>query len=93
VVLDATDLLAAIGLAEVGCGKKEVLVPPGLSTAQTSVWRSLHRDGPGDPETISRRTGLSAASLLEALSLLELAGYIERDGEGYVISRGGGLAG
>ena len=42
---------------------------------------------------LSNYTGLTAAALLEGLSLLELAGHVERDHEGYVLARRTGLAG
>ena len=85
VVLDAVDVLAAVGLAEHRSDSGETDAPADLSDAETVVWESLARRGSGDPEELSRRTGLTAAVLLEALSLLELAGHIERDGEGYVL--------
>ena len=86
VILDAGDLIAAIGLQEVGEEKDGASRPPGLSTFEGRVWDSLATQGPGDPETLSRRTGLTAAALLEALSMLELSGHVERDDEGYVLS-------
>jgi len=90
VVLDAADVLAAVGLAVHRLDPGEMDPPADLSDAETAVWKSLTRRGPGDPEALSRRTGLTAAALLEALSLMELAGHIERDGEGYVLVERGG---
>lgn len=92
VILDAGDLIAALGLRQAGQGKDGqgndgVSRPPGLSAGEEKVWDALATQGPGDPESLSRRTGLTAAALLEALSILELAGHIERDDEGYVLVR------
>jgi DNA processing protein len=89
-VLDAGDLLAACGLAQTqgsvaGC---EPVEPRGLGPVERRVWQSLAVHGPADVETLSRRTRAPVAGLLEALSLLELAGRIARDGEGYRLENG-----
>jgi DNA processing protein len=86
-ILDAGDLLAAIGLREAGKDEGSASRPPGLSAGEVKIWESLALQGSGDPESLSRRTGLTAAALLEGLSLLELAGHIERDDEGYALVR------
>lgn len=84
-VLDARDILAGLGLVRgrSQAGETDDPVPAGLSETETCVWSALMREGSGDIEALSRRTGLTAAALLEAVSLLELSGHIERDGEGY----------
>jgi DNA processing protein len=84
VVLEAADLLVALGLgAERGVDGP---VPPaGLAPGEDRVWRSLAGLGPASAEELARRTRLPAAKLLEALSLLELAGHVKRDGEGYAL--------
>ncbi len=88
-VLDAADVLAALGLAGAGGGGGEEdrspRMPAGLSPAESAVWRALARHGPGDVESLSRRSGLTAAALFQALSFLELAGHVHRDGEGYAL--------
>ena len=85
VVLDALDVLAGLGLAGSPDPEGEGAPgpPPGLSPAEDSVWRALARGGTADPEALTRRTGLPAAALLETLSILELAGHVERNEEGY----------
>ena len=89
-VLEADDLLVACGRlrarSEPGGDAPE---PPGLTAAERKVWRSLAVSGPADVETLSRRTRLAAADLLEALSLLELAGRVRQDGEGYALAGSG----
>jgi DNA processing protein len=88
VVLDALDVLAGLGLA----GSPDPDLdrpagpPPGLSPAEASVWRALARGGTADPEALTRRTGLAAAALMETLSVLELAGHVERNEEGYTLA-------
>jgi len=84
VVLEAADLLVALGLGTRGDEEGDA-APVGLSPPEERVWRSLATRGPADAEELSRRTRLPAAQLLEALSLLELAGHVKRDGEGYVL--------
>jgi DNA processing protein len=81
VILEAADLLAALDLQAAGGGGGSPGLPPGLSPAEERVLGCLRERGPSDPETLSRRTGLTAAALLEALSLLELAGHVDRDGD------------
>jgi DNA processing protein len=91
VVLDAGDLLAALGLLSLcmtaGAGAPEP--PAGLTGDLARVWRALAEGGAGDAESLSRRTGLTAAALLEALSMLEVGGHICRDREGYELARPG----
>jgi DNA processing protein len=88
VALDALDILAGLGLA--GSpepeGGEAPGPPPGFSPAEASVWRALARGGTVDPETLTRRTGLPAAALLETLSVLELAGHVERNEEGFALA-------
>jgi len=79
VVLDAADLLAALGLTGGAAGADEAAPPPGLSKAATRCWRALAERGSADAETLSRRTGLPVAELLEALSVLELGGHLRRE--------------
>lgn len=87
VVLDALDVLVSVGLAQAGRDRvANSAVPPGLSRNETATWRCLAVHGAADTETLSRRSGLTAAALLEALSLLELAGHITREGEGYALA-------
>jgi len=86
VVLDATDLLASIGLLG---GRSDTSptasAPPGLAEGEARIWDSLAEEGPASPEALARRTGLTAAELLGALSRLELAGLVERHEEGYAL--------
>ncbi len=93
-VLEADDLLAALGLlGAAGTGEETPIEPPGLSRPERDVWRALAERGPADPETLSRRSGLTTSALLQALSLLELAGRVRRDGSGYALAprRSGGV--
>ena len=60
--------------------------PAGLAPGEERVWRNLAGQGPASTEELARRTRLPAAALLEALSLLELAGHVKRDGEGYALA-------
>jgi DNA processing protein len=83
VVLDAADVLAALGLvgaAGVGTGDP----PPGLDGTEQKIWRCLVAHGPADLERMARGTGVPVARLLEAVSLLELSGHVRREPEGYV---------
>jgi DNA processing protein len=90
VVLDALDVLAALGLAQAGRDRAATsAAPTGLSRQESAAWRCLAVQGPADAETLSRRSGLTAAALLEALSLLELAGHITREGEGFALAERG----
>jgi len=86
VILDAGDLVVALGLERAGTGG-EAPEPEGLAGGERAVWRSLDRDGAADAEALARRTGLPAARILEALSVLELTGIIEREGDGYRTAR------
>lgn len=87
-VLDARDLLAALGLVEAGKGRRaRTGPPPGATPAERAIWRALAREGPADAETLSRRSGLVAAELLEGLSRLELGGYLRHDGEGFSLRK------
>jgi DNA processing protein len=86
-VLESADILAALGLLSRGWkAKLSKQAPRGLGEHEAALWASLAEEGPADPETLARRTGLPAARLLEALSLLELSGFVERDGEGYALA-------
>jgi DNA processing protein len=85
-VLDARDLLAALGLCRAGGpGGSRREPPPGSTPAERAIWRSLYRDGPADAETLCRRTALVASELLEGLSRLELGGHLRHDGEGFAL--------
>jgi DNA processing protein len=84
VALEAADILSALGLSgRVDATPLVKQAPRGLEEHETAVWASLAGAGPADPEMLARRTGLPAAKLLEALSMLELSGFVERDEEGY----------
>ena len=92
VVLEAADLIAALGLVSgIGAGGDEPPEPPpGLTGDLARVWRELAEGGEGDAEGLARRTGLTAAALLKTLSLLEVAGHIRRDREGYDLAHSSG---
>ncbi len=91
VVLDAADVLAALGLLVLQGqdGGTAAAVPAGLSRDEAKVWRAL-AEGGGDAENLARRTGMGAAALFQALSLLEVGGHIRKDREGYELVRGPG---
>lgn len=90
VILEAADLLAALGLGPAPEGAPAPgTEPAGLGAAERAVWRALETGGAADTESLSRSTRLPAPELLEALSLLELSGAVERDGDGYRVATGG----
>jgi DNA processing protein len=92
-ILDGGDLLVALGLttsrSESGRGTRTA-PPAGLSSSEERVWRALGDVGTALPETLARRTALPVAQLFEALSLLELAGHVRREEDGYVLTRAPG---
>jgi DNA processing protein len=85
-VLDGLDLLAAVGLVAhpIRGGQGEIVFPPGLSAGERAVLEALMCEGCLDTEALSRITGLEPGALLAAVSCLELAERIRRDGEGFV---------
>jgi len=87
-VLDAEDVLMAIGLIRRRSDNDvEEPVPPGLSDAEEHVWCALRDGGAADVELLARRTHLSVAALLEALSWLELGGHVSRVQNAFVLGR------
>ena len=56
--------------------------PAGLSSEAAALWRALE-DAPADIEELAARTGLQAATLLSAITDLELLGQVEFRGGSY----------
>jgi DNA processing protein len=87
-VLDAEDVLAALGLIRRTSDDERVEpVPPGLSDPESQIWCSLRDAGAADVELLARRTQLPVALLLEALSWLELSGHVTRVQNAFVVRR------
>jgi DNA processing protein len=86
-VLDAEDLLVALGLTRRGGEPGEELIPPGLTESEERAWRAIRDEGTANVECLARTTGLPVAALLEALSLLELTGHVSRDGSAFRLCR------
>lgn len=86
-VLDAEDVLVALGLmVRVGTEDGSRPVPRGLSEAEARVWCAVRDGGAADVELLARRTGLPVATLLTALSMLELTGHLARRQNAFVLA-------
>ena len=85
VALDAMDVLVGLGLLGSG-GETVSMLPAGLSAPEEKVVKVLSECGFADLEVLTRRCRLATATLLEAVSLLELAGHVRREPEGYALT-------
>lgn len=89
VILDARDLLAAVGLLAAGGAASVSPVSPVSPVPRTAAERRVLQAlaaGAGDAETLARQTGLPAGALLEALSVLEVDRLIVRTEEGFAVA-------
>ena len=70
-------------------GPPEVSVPAGLPADEAATLAGVGFE-PTEVDAVAGRSGLRMQELLSALALLELKGYVSRDGSGAFVRRAGG---
>lgn len=95
-VLEVRDIIEAVGLGELAwrrrghaapgpgrhVGSPSGATPPGFApnSPEALIWGALEEPGPADE--VVRRVGLSTSRVLSALTRLEMAGHVRREGAG-----------
>ncbi len=83
-VTSAEDVLRALGEDTLAGTPPSIPQPAPQATLYTALVR--HAGVPVDVESLQRQTGMSSRAVLQALTELELAGFVQRLPEGYIPS-------